>query len=218
MVSLTFDDGPDAAGTPRILDELAGAGVTGTFFVVAEQLAEPEGPDLVRAILAGGHRVEAHCARHLAHDTQNRAALRADIEELLGALEELGVERPRLWRPPYGLLNRPSSFAVAEEVGLQLVLWTSDPRDYRGRPWPDMLRDVARNLHPDSVILMHDSRRYGHTQGGASNTAELIRPVADLIRERGFKAGPLEPPLSPRAKRVGEDAELVPADLPSSLT
>lgn len=213
MVSLTFDDGPDAEWTPQILAELARAGITGTFFVVAEQLAEPDGPELVRAILEGGHRVEAHCGRHLAHDTQDQAALRTDIAELLGSLEDLGVARPRLWRPPYGLLNRPGSFVVAAEVGLQLVLWTSDPRDYRGRAWPDMLRDVARNLHPDSVILMHDSRRYGHTEGGAGNTAQLVRPLADLIRERGFEAGPLEAPLTSRAKRVGEDSELVPADV-----
>ncbi len=42
-VALTFDDGPDPAGTPAVLDELGRLGVRGTFFVIAERAREMPG-------------------------------------------------------------------------------------------------------------------------------------------------------------------------------
>ena len=197
-MALTFDDGPDPVWTPAVLEALARARARATFFVVAEQLLEPGGPDLLSAILAGGHRIEAHCARHVAQDEQDRAAIQADVEKLLGALDDnLGL-RPHLWRPPYGRLNDPHSIEVAEQVGLELVLWTCDPRDYRNTPWEAMLQEVKSALDEDSVILLHDSRRYAHDADSAANTVALIEPLVELVRARGYHVGPLPVPHSRR--------------------
>lgn len=199
-MALSFDDGPDPVWTPAVLEALAHARARATFFVVAEQLLEPGGLDLLSAILAGGHRIEAHCARHVAHDEQDRAAIQADVEKLLGALDDnLGL-RPQLWRPPYGRLNDPHSMEVAEQVGLELVLWTCDPRDYRNTPWEAMLQEVKSTLDEDSVILLHDSRRYAHDTDSAANTVALIEPLVELVRSRGYDVGPL--PV-PRSRRLG---------------
>lgn len=210
MVSLTFDDGPDERFTPLVLDALDRAGVHATFFVVAEQIGEPAGAELLRAITAAGHRVEAHCARHIAHDEQSAEALRSDLRELLDGLEATGMSRPALWRPPYGRLHRPASFEIADDAGLPLVLWTSDPRDYRDTPAPAMLQHVSEGLYEDSVILLHDSRRYASTSDSAANTVALIEPLADEVRRRGFAMGPLQPPLSHRERLSGEDEVLIP--------
>lgn len=209
-VSLTFDDGPDPEWTPAVLAALARAQVQATFFVVAEQLLEPGGIDLLGQLLAAGHQVEAHCARHRPHDEQSASELRADVDELLGVLGAGAAPRPALWRPPYGRLNRPASFAVAREVGLELVLWTCDPRDYRNTPPEEMLEQVGEALYEDSVILLHDSRRYAHGADSAANTVALIEPLVSLVRERGFSLGPLEAPVAARPRRVGEDTDLVP--------
>lgn len=195
-VSLTFDDGPDERWTPLVLAALARAGIKATFFVVAEQIAEPAGPDLLRAIAGAGHRVEAHCSRHRPHDEQTRAELAEDLAELLAAIEAAGLPRPVLWRPPYGRLNRPASFEVADQSDLQLVLWTSDPRDYRSTAPQAMLDHVGRSLQEDSVVLLHDSRRYASTSDSAANTVALIEPLAEAIRRHGFEIGPLEAPVA----------------------
>ncbi len=197
-MALTFDDGPDPVWTPAVLEALARARARATFFVVAEQLLEPGGPDLLSAILAGGHRIEAHCARRVAHDEQDRAAIQADVEKLLGALDDnLGL-RPQLWRPPYGRLNDPDSIEVAEQVGLELVLWTCDPQDYRNTQWEAMLEEVKSALDEDSVILLHDSRRYADDADSAANTVSLIEPLVELVRLRGYDVGPLPVPHSRR--------------------
>jgi peptidoglycan/xylan/chitin deacetylase (PgdA/CDA1 family) len=213
VVSLTFDDGPDQRWTPLVLSALERAGVKATFFVVAEQIAEPAGPDLLRAIAAGGHRVEAHCARHVPHDEQDHLALAADVAELLTAIEAHGLPRPVLWRPPYGRLNHPSSFELADQTGLQLVLWTSDPRDYRDTGPDTMLGHIAQSLGEDTVVLLHDSRRYASTSDSAANTVALIEPLVEEVRRRGFELGSLQAPVGRRRARPGEDEELVPRPL-----
>jgi peptidoglycan/xylan/chitin deacetylase (PgdA/CDA1 family) len=213
VVSLTFDDGPDERWTPLVLAALERAGVTATFFVVTEQIAEPAGPDLLAAIAGGGHRVEAHCSRHRPHDVQSRTELAADVAELLTAIQAQELPRPVLWRPPYGRLNHPSSFELADQTGLQLVLWTSDPRDYRDTEPQAMLDHVARALYGDSVILLHDSRRYASTSDSAANTVALIEPLVEEVRRRGFEIGPLQVPVGRRRSRPGEDEELVPRPL-----
>ena len=210
MVSLTFDDGPDERWTPRILDALARAGATATFFVVAEQIAEPAGSELLGLIVAGGHRVEAHCSRHRPHDEQDHDELALDLAGVLDATEARGLPRPSLWRPPYGRLNRPASFAVAGEQELQLVLWTSDPRDYRDTASEAMLAHIAAALYEDSVVLLHDSRRYASTSDSAENTVALIEPLVQEVRRRGFSLGPMPGPPPRRAARRGEDEVLVP--------
>ncbi|HWD66256.1 MAG TPA: polysaccharide deacetylase family protein [Solirubrobacteraceae bacterium] len=211
MVSLTFDDGPDERWTPPVLDALERAAVQATFFVVAEQMAEPVGPDLLQAIASAGHRVEAHCSRHRPHDEQDRAELALDVAGLLAAIETQALPRPSIWRPPYGRISRPASFELAEENGLQLVLWTADPRDYRDTPAEAMLDHLAPALYEDSVILLHDSRRYASTSDSAANTVALIGPLVEEVRRRGFELGPLEHPVTGRELRPGEDEPLVPS-------
>ena len=60
--ALTFDDGPHAQGTPAMLEILARADTTATFFLVGEQVRR--NPELAREILAAGHGIALHCNRH----------------------------------------------------------------------------------------------------------------------------------------------------------
>ncbi|MBI5168138.1 MAG: polysaccharide deacetylase family protein, partial [Candidatus Eisenbacteria bacterium] len=57
-LALTFDDGPAAPFTGRLLDELRDLRVPGTFFVVGEN-AERH-PDLIQRLWAEGHEIGNH--------------------------------------------------------------------------------------------------------------------------------------------------------------
>src|SRR3712207_6698067 len=63
-VALTFDDGPDPAFTPQILEVLARHDVRATFFCVGRRAVTA--PDLVRRIRAAGHAVGSHSHTHRA--------------------------------------------------------------------------------------------------------------------------------------------------------
>ena len=111
-------------------------------------------------------------------------------------------------------LNYPLSFDVADEVELQLVLWTFNTEDYGGPSWQQMLTAAeAAPLYDDSVILMHDSRRYASTES-AENTVALIEPLVEHIRARGFALAPLAAPVTSRPRLSGETIDLVPQRIP----
>jgi peptidoglycan/xylan/chitin deacetylase (PgdA/CDA1 family) len=62
QVALTFDDGPDADVTPKVLDILDRYGAKASFFCVGEKAAAH--PNIIRDIVRRGHSVENHSMRH----------------------------------------------------------------------------------------------------------------------------------------------------------
>jgi peptidoglycan/xylan/chitin deacetylase (PgdA/CDA1 family) len=188
-VTLTFDDGPDASWTPRVLRELAGAGVHATFFVIVPRARAR--PELVRAIVDGGHEVGLHCWEHVRHSRSSRAAIEADTDRALEALAELGV-RPRRWRTPWGD-TAPWTAALADARDLSLEGWTADTHDWRGDDAETMLAATVPQLGPSGTVLMHDGIGPGARRGDCLQTVRLIAPLCAEIGRRGWAvAAPLQ--------------------------
>ena len=76
-VALTFDDGPHPQGTPAVLEQLRALGVTATFFLVGEQVADR--PSLAAEIVSAGHDVALHGHRHRSTLRQGPAAVASDL-------------------------------------------------------------------------------------------------------------------------------------------
>jgi peptidoglycan-N-acetylglucosamine deacetylase len=185
MVTLTFDDGPDSVGTPRILRELRAHAASSIFFVVAPRaLAHPR---LVRQMLDEGHEVGLHCWAHARHSTRTREAVADDTDRALGALAALGV-RPRRWRTPWGDVA-PWSDALADERDLALTGWSADTHDWRGDDADRMLAATLPALDPDAVVLMHDGIGPGARRGDCEETVRLLKPLCAAIRARGWTLG-----------------------------
>ena len=96
-VTLSFDNGPDPAATPRVLDVLAERGLKATFFVVGEQLRAHRA--LAERAVAEGHWIGNHTLTHprplgeVAED-----AARCEIEATQDAIGAL-AHPDRLFRP-----------------------------------------------------------------------------------------------------------------------
>src|SRR3954447_26926486 len=100
---LTFDDGPDPDGTPPVLDALDSAGVRATFFVVGEQLMRHHA--LAREALARGHELGLHGFEHARYDSLPGRMAADDVARSIGTFKAAVGQRPRFFRPPYGLFN-----------------------------------------------------------------------------------------------------------------
>jgi hypothetical protein len=61
-IALTYDDGPNPAATPRLLEVLAKQDVQATFFLIGEFVRKE--PGLVREIAAAGHAIGNHTMTH----------------------------------------------------------------------------------------------------------------------------------------------------------
>lgn len=191
-LALTFDDGPDPRGTPRVLDALDRAGVGATFFVIGEQVRAH--PDLVERALAAGHRLELHCDRHLRHDTLSASEIRLDAEQALIALAAHDV-RPTLWRTPWGVVTDDTR-RVALELDLELIHWSLDPEDWAGAAASTLLARLPDDALPGAIVLLHDGLGPGATRTSCAPTAELIEPLLARGAERGLLATQLEPAAS----------------------
>lgn len=156
---LTFDDGPNPNTTPHILDTLRKYDTKAVFFVVGTNVRKY--PDIVRRIHAEGHVIGNHTAHHanLTHASDAKAL--EEIRELNALIQKITGVRPRVFRPPYGGVNKNVLQAVRQE-GMDVMLWSVDPYDWRNRSMQRTCENVRRQLHlgNDSrggIVLMHDT-------------------------------------------------------------
>jgi peptidoglycan/xylan/chitin deacetylase (PgdA/CDA1 family) len=184
---LTFDDGPHAQGTPRILEALAQRGATATFFLVGEQVAR--NPGLAREIVAAGHRVGLHCDRHRNMLRLAPWQVEADIDRAQERIEAATGVEIELYRPPYGIFNL-ASLLRARRSGWRPLLWTQWGRDWQARATPASIATLAtKGVGPGSVVLLHDADDYG-SAGSWRQTLGALPLLLDRLEQSGLELVP----------------------------
>ncbi|HEV3283188.1 MAG TPA: polysaccharide deacetylase family protein [Solirubrobacteraceae bacterium] len=182
--AVTFDDGPHPQGTPAVLEVLGRAGVSATFFLVGEQLRR--NPALGGEILAAGHTIGLHCDRHRNLLRLAPRQVRTDLERALATIEDTTGSSPRLYRPPYGVLNA-AALREARRRGWRTLLWSDWGRDWEARATPASIASLVTGRASDgAVLLLHDADDYG-APGSWRRTAEALPQVLETLAERGLK-------------------------------
>ncbi len=176
-IALTFDDGPSAANTPRLLDLMAEHGARATFFVVGDRVSGCEA--IVSRILAEGHEIGNHTHTHPHTIGLRRPELRAELER---AREAIGAARGdiRVVRPPYGK-DRRRIAAVGRELGLRTVLWSIDSGDTWGLSGDEIAGRVLADAAPGAIVLMHDG------DGPRQGTLDAAAAVVPALVEQGYE-------------------------------
>jgi peptidoglycan-N-acetylglucosamine deacetylase len=200
-VALTFDDGPTAALTPRLLDVLGAQGARATFNVLGERV--PEGKDLLRRTLTEGHELGSHAERHERLAGRPLDAYR-QLVRTSAALREATGRAPHVFRAPYGAVS-PGVVHAARLAGLITVGWDVDPRDYE-TPGEDAIYErVASQVRPGSIVLLHDGRRAREQTVGAVARilAELGERGLECVTVSGLLGLDAGPPTPRRAGQSG---------------
>ena len=157
VVHLTFDDGPDQAFTPVLLDLLDRHGAKATFFPLGRNLKPRWDQDDVQDLLSRGHAIGNHSWHHRRLTEHHPFDVAADLEEASLLLQDLAGFRPSCWRAPYGERNE-MVLAVAGSLGMEHVEWTADPQEWQN-PWvPVVLAYLIGKRHDGSTILLHDRK------------------------------------------------------------
>jgi peptidoglycan/xylan/chitin deacetylase (PgdA/CDA1 family) len=178
-VALTFDDGPDPAGTPAVLDALDRLGWPATFFLLGSQVRRH--PDVARAVVAAGHEVALHGHEHRNHLGRPAAWVGRDLARGLASVEEVTGVRPWWFRPPYGVLSG-GSVRAARALGLRPVLWSAWGRDWEGRGGEAVVATLRRGLREGGTLLLHDSDCTSTPGSWRSTVAALPLLAAELDR------------------------------------
>jgi peptidoglycan/xylan/chitin deacetylase (PgdA/CDA1 family) len=225
-VTLTFDNGPTAGVTGRVLDVLGERGVLSTFFVIGARLREPAARKLVERASDEGHWIGNHTLDHRVPlgDLGEPGEVARQVDEAQELLGEL-AHPDRLFRPygDGGVIDRrllgSAGIEHIEQDGFTCVLWNALPGDWRDPDgWVD--RGIAQvAAQPWSVVVLHDIAtgalpRLGELldrlggELGAELTQELPEAVVPIRRGRrtgsfhlleasgNLSAAPASPPRS----------------------
>jgi peptidoglycan/xylan/chitin deacetylase (PgdA/CDA1 family) len=160
-VALTFDDGPNPAWTPALLDLLAAIDVRATFFVIGKW-AERE-PRLLRELVEAGHALGNHTYSHPTLPKLRAGAVAHELARCRAAVEAARVEFSRvggrmLMRPPYGR-RRPGTIRAIRAQGYLPVTWSVSGRDWLEGETPDSIASRCLAAAAGDVVLLHDGRR-----------------------------------------------------------
>jgi peptidoglycan/xylan/chitin deacetylase (PgdA/CDA1 family) len=175
-IAMTFDDGPSAPLTPKLLDLLAARHIKVTFFVIGENVAEH--PEIVARAAREGHEIGNHSWSHPNFAKMSEERVREQLWRTDTAIQSATGTRPTLMRPPYGSITAREKRWIHDELGYDIILWDVDPYDWK-RPGPAVVRNrILKETQPGSIVLSHDIH---------PGTIEAMPSTLDALAAKGFK-------------------------------
>lgn len=150
MVALTFDDGPFAKVTDKILDILKENNSRATFFMVGNRIQTY--PETVARMHAEGSEVANHSYDHANLTKLGAQEIKKQLEDTNAEIEKVAGVRPTLHRPTFGAINDN----LKENAGMPLILWNVDTEDWRTKNAEKTIEAALKNVKDGDIILMHD--------------------------------------------------------------
>src|SRR4051794_7454190 len=176
-IALTFDDGPNATLTPKLLDLLAARHLKATFFVVGQNAADH--PEILKRAVKEGHEIANHSWSHPNLGKMSDDAVRRELQKTDDAIVAAIGKRPTLLRPPYGSITAHQKKWIHEEFGYRIIIWDVDPLDWK-RPGPSVVTArILKETVPGSIVLAHDIH---------APTIEAMPATFDQLMKKGFKS------------------------------
>ena len=219
-IALTFDDGPNAEWTPKILDILKKYDVKATFLMIGENAENNVG--MMERVYREGHEIGNHTFTHpdISEISNAQVDLQLNLTERLFAAK-LGVQ-PLFFRPPYSIDQEPDTNDQAAPIdriqNMGYVIlgnkidtndWDEHPRKTPKEITDSVFQQIAgMNDKPwtkGSIILLHDGG------GDRSATIAALPVLITSLRARGYEIVPVSdllgktrnevmPPLTPHQK------------------
>jgi peptidoglycan-N-acetylglucosamine deacetylase len=175
-IAMSFDDGPSAANTPRLLDILKQRNIKATFFLIGQNVAS--NPDIVRRILADGHEIGNHSWTHPQLSKLSDDRVTAEITKTQDAIKEASGFTPTILRPPYGAITARQREWIESKFGLSIILWSIDPFDWK-RPGASVITQrILSQVRPGAIILSHDIHK---------QTVDAMPATLDGLIAKGYK-------------------------------
>jgi peptidoglycan/xylan/chitin deacetylase (PgdA/CDA1 family) len=175
-IAMTFDDGPHATNTPKLLDMAAQRHIKLTFFVLGECVKQ--NPTVLQREVAEGHEIGNHSWSHPNLAKLSDEAVRSQLQRTQDIIFQTAGVKPTLMRPPYGELTKRQRIWINREFNYKVILWDVDPLDWK-RPGPSVVaRRIIAGARPGSIILSHDIH---------PPTIEAMPEVFDTLLAKGFK-------------------------------
>ena len=190
-VALTFDDGPDAEWTPRILKILKDEGVPATFFVTGEKAIAH--PGLLRQMVRDGHNIGNHTYSHpdLSHSSPDM--VRLELNSTQRVVQAYTGRSIRLFRAPFFGDAEPTTdneigpALQAQKMGYTNVGLHVDSEDWQRPGAAAIVKNVLEGVHLDrsdysgQIVLLHDAG------GDREQTIAALPKIIQTLKAQGYR-------------------------------
>jgi peptidoglycan/xylan/chitin deacetylase (PgdA/CDA1 family) len=153
-IAITFDDGPHEK-TSEVLDVLSKFKAKGTFFCIGQQIEKH--PEILKRIIAEGHVVGNHS---YSHSNKNgffsTQKIVSEIEQTNTMIFQFINNKPKLYRPPFGVTNPNIARAVAK-TNQVIIGWNIRSLDTVIENENTILERIKNKVKPGAIILLHDT-------------------------------------------------------------
>lgn len=187
-VALTFDDGPVAGRTDKILDILSKFDAPAAFFCIGKRVEAH--PQLIHRMYDAGHLIGNHSFYHRAtFDLQTPAAIGTELQTTDQAIARAIGVKPIYFRPPFGVTN-PMVASAVRKGKYKTIGWSIRSLDTVVKDRARLLRRITGSLKAGDIILLHD---HGHC------TADILTDLIKQISALGLKIVRVDELLNERA-------------------
>jgi peptidoglycan/xylan/chitin deacetylase (PgdA/CDA1 family) len=214
-IAMTFDDGPHATLTPKLLDLLAARHIKVTFFVLGECVEQ--NPEVLRRAAREGHEIGNHSWSHPQLNKMSDEAVRSQLRRTDDAIKAITGKRPTLFRPPYGAITARQKKWIHDEFGYQIIMWDVDPLDWKDPGPTTVANRILKETRPGSIVLSHDIHK---------GTIEAMPSTLEQLESKHFKfvtvteliglATPEPPKAEPAHKTVPSSRSSQSGTIPAS--
>jgi len=179
-LALTFDDGPNPAWTPRLLDLLAEHNVHATFFLIG-RFAKVE-RELARRIADAGHLIGNHTWSHPDLSRLPDSNVLDELTRTNDLLAEITGNPMIYFRPPFGA-RRPYVLKLARQLGLVPVTWNAMTTDWNEPSADKISKNLVGKIETNqrrgyaTNIVLHD----GGSRGQGADRGPSITAAAQLL-------------------------------------
>jgi len=197
-LALTFDDGPNPAITPKLLELLAKHKARATFFLVGKFVRQC--PVLVKEVATRGHALGNHTETHPNLFFCGPRETREELQLCGEAIEQIVWAKPRWFRPPFGFRS-PWLGEILHQQGLTNVTWSLIPGDWRRKSanWLiERMKPIAARAQAHipkaktggatsgDILCLHDGD-YTHLNAGREITLRALEYWLPRWRDLGLE-------------------------------
>jgi peptidoglycan-N-acetylglucosamine deacetylase len=187
-IAITFDDGPVAEKTERVLEILKKHEAKATFFCIGKNVKEL--PEVVKQIHEQGHLIGNHSYYHgTVFDLQSTEKMKTELVDTNQIIKQAIGLSPRLFRPPYGITNPMLANAV-KELNFIAIGWSVRSFDTIAKEKKKLFTRITKNLKGGDIILLHDR---------CEITIEILPELLTYINSVGLKVESLDKLLEEKA-------------------
>jgi len=174
-IAISFDDGPAQQHTPAILSILKENNIPAAFFCIGNRISGNEA--ILQQLDAEGHLIGNHSnSHHAMFDLFSSSKMLTDMQAMDSAMQQVTGKRPKLFRPPYGVMN-PNLKTAVQKGEYLTVGWSVRSFDTVAKDEQQLLAKVTKGIAPGAVFLFHDT---------CSITLAILPAFIQEVKARGY--------------------------------